>query len=346
MTLRIKLTPPEPYFLGGERIFEVGDNNRHYFIRSLKTPAQTTLFGILRFLALTNVSAQPRILTKEEGEKYGSGGSSYNLFSPNPAGFGKISGISPLYLMDCEGNYYIRTPFDHNVGEHGEDEQEYAPFEKYVADALETKKFPCEYTAKKVITDSWLCLTADAGKEGKYKTFKKLFGCDTRTGIDKNRNLHAFVKKEYAVLAKGFSFVFFADVADDFVAGDRFVQPGFSAEVERSAEPAIPPDLLRSNILCAQSDIYLHSEETNRLYRLCDFVCVKTRGFRGRTTNPAGKTVSERFERYPKIATLIQAGSVFMPKKDQKANAIQILTGNAHVRIAGFNHIISGGTTL
>ncbi|MDL2324172.1 hypothetical protein LJC61_03345 [Ruminococcaceae bacterium OttesenSCG-928-A16] len=341
MRLRVELTPPEPYFLGGERIFEIGDGNKHYFIRSLQTPPQTTLFGILRYLGISNPSPDMSFDADNIGKN------SFHLLNATcdtPA-FGKIQGISPLYLADSSDFYYIPTPFDHKVGEENRDGLEYEPFTDYIEDFLKTKKYPRDYTAKYGVADSWTCIAPGPNYK---KTYKNLFGRDVRTRIDKINTKKAFVKKEHVYLKKGFSFVFFASVADDFnFVTERFVQPGFLAKVEKAgAEPMIPGDLLQPGMIYAQSDIYLSSEEANRLYSMCSFTCVQTKEFRGRTTNPEAKTVGERFKRYEQTATLIQSGSVFIPAEGQKENAVEILTGNAHARIAGFNHIVTGGTAL
>ena len=341
MNLRIKLTPPESYFLGDERIFEIGDGNKHYFIHSLQTPSQTTLFGILRYLGIKNPSANMEFDSVNIGEK------SFNLLEPfdEERPFGRINGISPLYLMSGD-NYYIRTPFDHKPGVFSNDKLAYNPFTVYRDDVLGTKKFPIEYEAKLMIADSWLCLSPS---NDEYITYKNLFSKDLHVGIKKKGNEESFVKKEYAVLEKGFSFVFFADVDDDFeFFTNRFVKPGFFATIEKISESPIPQDLWRKNpnVIYALSDIYLSSNDVQKIYNHCDFVCVKTRNFRGRTTNPIATTIKARYKRYNEIATLINAGSIFIPKEELRTSVEEILTNNKYVQKAGFNHIVSRGVKL
>ncbi len=344
--LRIQLIPPEPYFLGGERIFEIGDGNKHYYIRSLSTPSQTTLFGILRYLGIVKPNRQMQFDPDNIGPH------SYRLDTQDGS-YGRIINISPLYLMDDQGAYYVKTPFDHIPGNFEEDEKEYEPFSEYVTDAEPVgaggvqKRYPSQYNAKHELADSWMCISQGEKYKKTYKNKNKkknLFESDNRVGIDKQKTEKAFVKKEYSLLKRGFSFVFFANVEDDFqYAEERFVEPGFYARVTEDAEPTFPADVLRNDILYAQSDIFISSEDAQKLYSLCEFVCVDTKSFRGRVTNVKAQTLRERFKRYDRILTLIQAGSVFKVGSDNLDAAKDLLGQNKQAIIAGFNKIISGG---
>ena len=57
-TYLVKLTPQEPYFFGNEKRFTIaGENNQgqmgnSYFIRSERTPLQTTLLGMMRYILM------------------------------------------------------------------------------------------------------------------------------------------------------------------------------------------------------------------------------------------------------------------------------------------------------
>ena len=114
--LLIKLTPLEPYFFGGQRIYEIGDENRHYFIRSLDAPSQTTLFGALRYMGIKNPD---KGFWLDEEDKKNVGEYSYDLTDEKKWEFGRIHSISPLFLLDNDkerNGFLIRTPLDHIKG--------------------------------------------------------------------------------------------------------------------------------------------------------------------------------------------------------------------------------------
>lgn len=368
MRLRIQLTPLGPYFLGGERIFEVGDQNKQYFIRSLKTPAQTTLFGILRYLGIQN--PQPLSMVRPKDPDPGKNPpivASYNLLEHDTKDAFKDYRISPLYLFQKEGKkYFVPTPKDHYAPKKDQESQpkderleknpeSYCPYSDYQADALGKRLFPSGFNAKNGVASGWMRVDG-----GMILGNDEVFKTDIRVGIDKDNKEHAFVKKEFAVLKPGFSFVFFATVGDAFKVPEcpRFVLPGFMAEVTEVDEKveqeiiqkltgllkkATPPSMTR---IYAQSDVYLEDisledPSVDDLYALCHFAYVQTRAFRGRTTNWAAATLKDRFKRYSKIATLIQAGSVFMVKRGKEREFLD-LVNKSHPQIAGFNHFIGG----
>ena len=111
----IRLTPLEPYFLGSDRTFHYGENDvrrigkSDYFIKSVKIPSQTTLFGILRYLGMQNRTVD---YVLGDSEQYI--GSSSFRFMDNSQSFGMIKSISPLLLMqNSTGRKLLRTPLNH-----------------------------------------------------------------------------------------------------------------------------------------------------------------------------------------------------------------------------------------
>ncbi len=373
--LLIKLTPLESYFFGGERIFEFDGKNQQYFIRSLNTPSQTALFGALRYIGIQNPSKDFRL---SDIDKANIGAGSYNLMQVNEDGYGKIKKISPLYIMNHEGDFLIRTPLDHRINDREKTNspldsvlkvnKTYTRFEQY-SDKIRTNKgyrsLPLDYTAKDGITDSWVLLSAIKSERIIYTD---LFEGAVQIGIAKrkqnNSQENSYFKKEYIKLKKGFSFAFFADVEDGFVPYNHIVYLGqgkssFRADwqvIEQNSEiirkVAFPSDFIRSGMIYAQSDIY-YPQDINKLYAYCQFVCVKTRDYRVFTTNYETaqlkiKSVRKRYEKYQN-SKLIQAGSMFYPYPD--INFMDIFSNeeisdnrfNEHAQIAGLNNVIIGG---
>lgn len=337
-----KLTPLEPYFLGGERIHEINDGNKHYFIRSLDTPSQTTLFGALRYIGIKNPQTKYEIST-EDRENIGTNSYKLKLLDNDNQNFGRINSISPLYLVDKDRFYWIPTPFDHiQTKEKDEpfntkDEPEiYSRFEKY-SDPIETNHgqrcFPMEYDAKIGVNNGWLCL------ENRYVR-RDLFQSVTQVGVDKQNTKQAFFKKEYKRLENGFSFAFFADVAEGFVPYQRMVYLGQGKspfQVEWSEifdEPKIPKDLLKPGIAYAHSDIFCQGD-IQSLYNCCQFVCAKTVPHRIFEKDYRNRTGS-------KVVQLLQAGSVFWPNETDITTFKNSLR-NEHASTVGLNQIIIGG---
>jgi len=337
--LLIKLTPLEPYFFGGERIFEIGDGNKHYFIRSLDTPSQTTLFGALRYIGIKDPA---KGFCLNDDDRSNVGGSSFKLNDSEVTGFGRINGISPLYLFSEDSGFLIRTPLDHIVkcAENNANEY-YAPFTEYTK-AIETpggvRFLPKDYKAKDGLADSWLALKS-------RRIYDGLFEKIVQVGVNKKEPKEGFIKKEYKRLRDKFSFAFFADADENYKPYNSIVYLGQGKSPYRAewswdtGEPEIPEDLIRSDFAYAQSDTY-YPDEISVLYGACKFVCVKTRDFRVFYTDYEAGSVTARFNKGGNIQ-LIQAGSVFWPNAPG-AFADEIRK-NKHAAIAGFNQIIIGG---
>lgn len=331
--LLIKLTPLDPYFLGGEHIFEKGDGNKHYFIKSLDTPSQTTLFGALRYIGVKN-PAKGFVPNDDTGNI---GESSYKINCPPGKCFGKIDSISPLYLLDKDGAFWIPTPFDHEVACACHKEYSvYTRFEEY-SDSIPTvngqRRFPKSYNAKDGHVDSWLCL-----RDRRIRS--DLFESITHVGVNKQNTDKAFFKKAYKRLKDNFCFAFFADVKTGFVLYQSVVylgqgKSGFQVEfIENVDVPKIPSDLIRPEIVYAQSDIY-YTGDIQKLYSDCQFVSVKTRTHRIFEKDYRNRTNSA-------VVQLMQAGSVFWPNDAAKFEGrLQDL----HAAVAGLNHIVIGGNS-
>ena len=101
-TYRITFTPSEPYFFGNEKTFRFPDTNiagqfdNPYFIRSESLPAQTTLFGAIRYLLLND--RDPAFESYPENYEQRIGKDSFRITDTKPQSFGIISGISPVFL--------------------------------------------------------------------------------------------------------------------------------------------------------------------------------------------------------------------------------------------------------
>jgi len=338
MTMRIILTPLEPYFFGNERSFRYGATNVQkaggYFVFSDPVPSQTTLFGALRYLGIAEKQTDYSITARD---KEVIGVSSFNLLDSGGK-FGKINSISPLYLLNKNGDYFLKAPFDHQ-----NDSGHYTPYEDFmpVQTSVGAKSLPRDYNVKKETADGYVNIATSEIVKAKH-----IFKMVERVGIDIDPSLEVFFKKSFISLTTGYSFVFFADVEDDFppITGETvFLGQGrsaFSVTAEQMKEPDIKFfSQASSKKVLAISDMYI-AASARQLYACCSFAVTQTKDFRVFTTNYDAKTQLARFDKDNKCVKLISAGSVFAVEDEE--TFINIIN-NPHAQTTGFNNYIKGG---
>jgi len=259
--LRIRLTPMEPYFLGGERCDTYGTFITQqaainpYFLRSGRIPSQSALFGILRYLGIRNPQSDYSI----GGSTDYIGSESYDLTAEREQHFGKIIKISELMLADSAGDYWCLAPKNH-ICTKDSGIIEYDRFE--VIRSLAGKRYlPIQYKEKNEGNAMFARLTKSADQKNKWLMAEDVFDSTIQVGINRSmRNdsqddeeRSGFFKREYVVMKPGYSFVFFAELEDDAFgenigftkSGTRMVSVGryramFRADWEAvSEQPAI-----------------------------------------------------------------------------------------------------------
>ncbi len=310
----IELIPMEPYFFGGERIFNGNENI--YYSKSEQMMTQTSAFGCLRYLGIINRDSGYRLSDesiKQIGEK------SY-CFDSNK-NFGKIRGISEV-LLKHNDKYYAHIPYDY-----------YLRVEK-----IDKKSFePYHY----------------ANIKDQYEVIKSydIFSSVNRIGIKKksSNDDKEFYKKDYAVMEEGWSFVFACDVEDDFV----FNNPGYvymgtgksifqcniidAPEFDYSALVKDEKNSNENSFYCL-SDIYLSEDGYTELGKISSrnhFGYKQHRTF----TTVYGTQAKDRFKRGVGI-NLLSAGSVICNCDKEKLKELFDKDANDAAKMAGFNQII------
>lgn len=349
--IRIRLTPTGHYFLGGERGFSFDQNlerqmSASYFIKSLKVPTQTTLFGALRYI----IGVKEDRLRADSDDLIGH--NSYDIVRNNDS-FGIIKCISPLYLYKETGNtgeYFIRTPFDHKIGSRQTKDDSYERYTPLMIDSAQgcsvinypgtvvNKKYPIDYKAKNGISKSYTSLT-----DGRIAEEDSIFVSSVEVVSRKNKrklnNEDGFAKKEYIRLKKGWSFVFFATLdTDSMPEYNRSVILGkdsslFCVEIIPEKEPNISDffkDRPKEFHYC-QSPVYV-SGGIPELIDQCSMSIVENESLRRFKTKDS-KLVPEY---NAPLLSLLSAGSVLY------SNSIEQLK-NDHAETAGFNKVIEGG---
>ena len=326
----IRLTPLEPYFLGSDRTFHYGENDvrrigkSDYFIKSVKIPSQTTLFGILRYLGMQNRTVD---YVLGDSEQYI--GSSSFRFMDNSQSFGMIKSISPLLLMqNSTGRKLLRTPLNHCAVSAFKSEAGntcFYPFSKFAESRItngnicEEQILPLEFNAKEWLTDSYVDM-----QNGEITDSAELFAEKESVGIDIKRRDEAFYKMQFIKLKEDYSFAFYAVVDDMF--------PG------KEGYPFC---------YCA-SDVYLMQRETGNsmeeLLEHCRFSIIQTKTMREYQTNYRKTGQKQRFEKSDKLFRVIKAGSVLYPKEGH-LEAIKNMISNDHFETIGMNCILEGGNS-
>lgn len=233
ITLRVRLSPLAPYFLGGERCDAYGTfitqqaSINPYFLKSRKIPSQTALFGVLRYLGIRNPQADFSI---EKSEDY-IGKQSFDLTAKESRSFGKIKRISPLMLMDDSGGYWCFAPKNQAYTKEGK----LVEFDKYgiICSMFGKHRYlPLQFEEKNKGSAMFAKVT---GNQKKWLSEDDVFDSVTQVGINRSMKDAAenseersgFFKREFAVMKPGYEFVFFADMDDDaFGETDGYTKEG------------------------------------------------------------------------------------------------------------------------
>ena len=226
-TYLVRLTPQEPYFFGNEKCLTFNDGNprgqmsNRYYIKSERTPLQTTLLGAMRYIILPE-----KEYNYAEKEKY-IGKDSFKIEESSQS-FGVIKRISPLFLL--KGNErLVVTPFNHIKTQKKEEtiadskinikykKLIYTPFANYqkILTADKEKWYTPDFNVKEGLTDSYVYVDDDNFK--KIVDSDDIFSYTTRVMINKIQNKKAFFKKDYVTLGKDYSFGFYIELSDNAV---------------------------------------------------------------------------------------------------------------------------------
>lgn len=353
----VKLTPLGKYFFGGDMTFKSGrkkdnDDEKYgsYIIHSFKTPQQTSLLGMMRFLLLSNDGnafdvENNRIKNKDKADTL-IGEKSFCVSEGHKANnFGKISSIGPCFLYDkkaAKAYFRILLP-DWQIAFAD------APVKAVINGAeVELPKIWVEkdgkeeaYTGK----DGMDVCYASLDKSPVLKKEEDLFTEDSRIGIAKNEkgksDSSAFYKQISYRLEKGFCFAFEVETEVDLTKyQNRLVQLGadsssFLLEVEQNTVgyPQSKNDLQ----VVLVSDAYIESTEGLKIR----FAVTRVRPFRflhtGNSKNPQNYNTrynSIRQKRYD----LYEAGSVFYFKdKESRDKFCEYLDSFKEFTQIGYN---------
>ena len=373
---KIQLTPKTPYFFGNERSQAYQDNRTQkgllnpYYIPSNEMPAQSALFGVLRYLGIHHPTPQFD-LTAEDKARIG--GQSFDLYNPKE-NFGMIKQISPLMIYDQTNHRRcLPAPGIVSAAVHMEKQNQYTSVQ-----TLDGERWlPDSYDSKDSRFGRFLCPEDHTLIEA---PFHKI----VRVGI--GRRAQDYFKREYVILGdendpkRVFSFLFYAATEDSFrPSQEKIVFLGrrkapFSVQMTRTEEPltekellpvpmaegikkALPSEVIvdgKKRAACyghVCSDM-LYEGDVAELRRSCCLLMGTTRDYRVFTTNyQARRFIGSdhpgdrgRYIKREEVLRLLPAGTVLVFRDRAQQEACKKLLSRSprfqHGEIAGFNCIL------
>lgn len=337
--------PLEAYMFGTDQKFKYPDEKltgkESYFIKSNEVPEQTTILGLLRFLILKQKGLfhSDFHYNEEERKIINSyiGSDSFCFEKTEEQDFGYIKEISPVFLMDEIGNYYIKNPF-HNKKGIG-----YAPIE-LTKEEIETSagriRIPKvgEYDAKKGYALGYYNL-----KNGSI--YNDIFSSNIILGnrkSDKGTEDDSFFKKEVIKMRKGYSFAVYVDITEDILPEKEIGYMG----LRKSAFLVTSKPVKENNLICLIKSAFSESAEL-WTYALSDlfvqgdvsydtFCIVEEKRMRNLETLYGEKSYVKKLRRSERQFNMIQKGSVFFGKCNLNIE-------NKNCKQIGYNQIVEIG---
>ena len=383
ITYLVKLTPQEPYFFGNEKrfIFAKEDNQgqmgNSYFIKSEKTPLQTTLLGMMRYI-LAPMKGTDNIGEPDNNEVIGE--ESFNIEYLKQE-FGVIEDLSPLFLMKGEDKYVV-TPFDcvddkkknystfFDETEEDEDKRNkkiyfYTPFKKYRKIETDSgeKWYAAEFDVKEDIENSYVRLS-----DKKIVKADDIFGTDVRVGNKKKTSGKAkqkdsgFFKKEYCYLKDGFIFAFYVTLNAEKLNKEKEKLNKETSNEKKGTSLDIPKSSEKTQVFLGQGKSLFTVEFTEAENTLSQEVakilpenicyCLSDVYTTSEIYNSCLFSITQtkdyrsyitkakgKIEKGSVLYKLIKAGSVFIVSDKEKFNK-QINQDKAHCQKIGWNILI------
>lgn len=348
----VKITPIEPYAFGTDQKFQYPDQKatgkESYFIRSETVPEQTTILGMLRFMILKQKGILRSDFQYKEEQRIQMAkciGPCSFRFGQEKQDFGCIHSISPVFLVDREGSYYVKNPF-HNMKQ----EKGYKPMElsdKTVETSFGRLRLPKEeeYHAKEGHANGYYNL--DNGY-----IHKNLFTSVVVPGNRKNNkvsNDDSFFKRELIILKKGYCFAVYVDADELFqtdivsmgLGGCKFwvtSEADREDDLEKRTRKAFAGNRGEDNgvWLYALSDLVVQNKQQRYQNIYKTFCIVEQKQMRNLETKYSEHIRHRKLRMSERQINMIQSGSVFFERCDLNID-------NENCKQIGYNRIVRLG---
>lgn len=358
----LRIRPLEPFTFGGEKGFsfeEIGYKGT-YFMDSKKTPEQTTVIGLIRYLMLQSEGLLKNsfFYSTEEKERMAAvcGPETFSFYPEQEQSFGYIKEVSPLFLLDEEEDIYIRNPFCNTVQD---TDKEYgaafkpmklsAQFDCSMGDAF---RFPIVgeegYRGKSGYGSGYICVSGKKTETERLKSEDYFFRTQIITGNRKNSesNEDGLFRRETVVLNQG-AFGLYLTLADE---AKTFPRKSIAYMGKQKAVFQIEAEKVDGNLeLKEQAEGFFTSYGVKEDWYYClsdlmpdetiqykNFGIVETKLIRNLRTDYSQKGMSRKNQ---KRYHLITAGSVFygdIPDALYKdKNCLRKMGYNQIIRIGG-----------
>lgn len=344
MNYLIRMKPCEPYTFGTEQDFRFPGIDRMgketYFVLSKDMPEQTTILGMLRYMILEEKGLLRSDFQYTEAEKkqieYYIGSESFHFSSENKQSFGLIHSVSPVFLIDDKGDYYIKNPF-HNKSDNGYDPMK---IEEKIMETSEGRiclPKEKEYNPKDGYGEGYYNLTYGCVR-------KDLFQSEIVVGNRKNgkeeTDEDSFFKRETKILQNGFSIAV-------FIEAERFPDKGFAyMGLKKSLFQVTAEEVKRNDLIDKVEKAFEKGEEPWQ-YALSDiviydvisydtFCIVEKKEVRNLKTSYEMTNYVNQLKRSNIQYNLIQSGSVFY-------RSCGLNLKNENCRQIGYNQMVQLG---
>lgn len=343
ITYKIRLTPVDWYFFGGETTFGQEDKSQNYYAKSNLLPQETALLGMLRYQLLKLNKLLPITAVNKESVNKTIGANSFNYENKNKQGegFGAIKSISPVFLGK-ENTVYYKKPkhFGYDIDFDTHSRCCFTNVSENVK-LLHINGF----LGKDYNSESWIPFDDVSKAEG----LDTIFQSKTRIGIiagTKNRleQEKALYKIEMKKLKNNFHFVFYVSLdktKTKELPPESLVKLGAESsmfsmqaqEVDAQYKPV--PDSIEPK--AGQIIFFSDAFVDNEVLKLCKFAWIDTIPFRNLKTttnkkNFASLSAEEKSNRF----NLIERGSVLFYSPENKQRIIELLD-NDYLQNVGYN---------
>lgn len=339
---KVKLTPLDWFFFGGEQTFDNGDS-LSFIAYSNRMPQQTSLLGMVRYQLLKQNNLLQTV-NKETGEKQFHkaesliGGESFNIDAKDAQSFGKIINISPVFIQ--KGNHQLLPmPLTHGIDVHFEEGKVWLSGKE----CLKIVKAP-NFNEKKY--DNFCKLIDEEGTPYKTDGDEGIFGSSMQIGITKvesnEENEKGFFKQETLRFKDSdTSFAFYLELEDGTTLKNDIVFMGaqrtcFKMEVSDCDTLFVPEHPLGSILLLSPAFI----SDREKLDSNCLMSWCGTIGFRNLRQSENGKLQSGAvsYHRHSSLCTFLTGGSVIFYDNDDRKKELEKLLSKPNLQNIGYNH--------
>lgn len=350
-TYLVRMKPLEPFTFGGEKGFGFGgEGNTSYYQTSKEQPEQTTILGMLRYIALENKGLRKEFTcyTEEDRDKIAQlvGRESFS-FEKDTFEFGALKSVSPVFVVDgktkeSETSYHIRNPLC-NLGEKNHSFMRMTEEEVVTSNGKIRLPVEEDYNTKTALKYGYVCIGSKEKTESRY--VGSLTQKDSLPGNRKNGGLTdedgffrrevVYFKKEY----KDFAFAVFVQCEENLLPHNTVAHMGLKKSAFMVTTTEVEQDDLEERIQKAFStgdEWYYALSDMMPMDTIKTFSIVSKKQVRNLRTRIDQGSYQNVVRRDKIQYNLIAAGSVFYKEKPE-------LQTNDNLEKVGYNCLIKIG---